>query len=195
MIKVGLTGGIGSGKSMVGNVFRHLGIPVFVADAEAKKLMHSNEEIRNKLMARYGPAIYDNSGQLRRSKLADIIFHAPEEREYVNKIVHPVVGEKFKAWANEKDAPFVVEEAAIIIESGAYKAMDALVVVTAPESLRISRVMQRDGVDEKDVKSRIRNQLPEHEKVAYADYIVKNDNLHLVLPQVITIFNALNEKV
>ncbi|MCL3782076.1 dephospho-CoA kinase [Prolixibacteraceae bacterium JC049] len=192
MIKVGLTGGIGSGKSTIAKVFRQLGIPIYEADIEARKLMETSSTIINALKARYGEDIYTDN-KLNRVKLAEIIFNNNDELKHVNQIVHPVVREDFLQWSECQDADYVIEEAAILFESGSHSIMDLTIAVTAPENIRIERVMKRDNIDAKQVKARINNQLPEETKVAWSDFVINNDNEQLIIPQVVEIDKKIKE--
>ena len=186
-IKVGITGGIGSGKSIVCKVFKLLGAPVFEADQVAKNLMNSNQEIIDHLIQLYGKEIYTDNDGLNRKKLAEIIFNNDIERERVNKIVHPWVRTEFEKWSQIQKALYVIHEAAILFESGFYKMMDFTILVTAPEEIRIKRVMKRDEVDTKIVKERIAKQWPDSEKRKLASFELQNDNSGLIIPQIIEI--------
>lgn len=191
MQKIGVTGGIGAGKSIVCQVFSHLGVPVFNADAQAKAIMHKDPEVKQQLTARYGSDLYDAAGKLNRKKLAGIVFKDEAGRKFVNEVVHPAVGRAFERWAGRQDAPCVIEEAAILIESGTYKKMDAVVLVTAPKELRIKRVMKRDSTTREAVTSRMAKQWDERAKKAMAHYIIANDDKQLVIPQVLTVYQTL----
>lgn len=187
MLKVGLTGGIGSGKSVVSKVFELLGIPVYVADVEAKRLMNSDSEIRSKLIAKFGSQVYDLNNNLNRKFLADIIFKQPEALQEVNAIVHPLVRKDFERWMVEYvDSPYVVQESAILFDTGLYQFFDKIITVTADEEVRIKRVMQRDSVSKEMVLDRMKNQLPEWSKIQRSDFVIYN-NSELVLPQIIKI--------
>jgi len=187
MIKVGITGGIGSGKSTVCEIFRLLGIPVFVADQEAKILMNSNTEVIEKLIHLFGKDIYTENRILNRKKLAEIIFNNDIQREMVNQIVHPAVRTAFMNWIEKQDSPYIIHEAAILFESGFYKMMDYTLLVTAPEKMRIERVMKRDGIETKNIKDRMEKQWPDSEKRKLASFELVNDNRDLIIPQIIKI--------
>jgi dephospho-CoA kinase len=187
MIKVGITGGIGSGKSTVCEIFRLLGIPVFVADQEAKILMNSNAEVIEKLIHLFGKDIYTENRILNRKKLAEIIFNNDIQREMVNQIVHPAVRTAFMNWIEKQDSPYIIHEAAILFESGFYKMMDYTLLVTAPEEMRIERVMKRDGIETKSIKDRMEKQWPDSEKRKLASFELVNDNRDLIIPQIIKI--------
>jgi len=185
---IGITGGIGSGKSTVCRVFQMLGAPVFEADVAAKQLYETSEEIKNGLIRLYGAGIYKADGKLDRKKLASIVFSDDIQLAKVNKLVHPAVRKQFENWLKEHaHFPYVIHEAAILFESGFYKIMDYTILITAPEKQRIQRVAERDGVDEETVKNRIKKQWPEEDKQKLADKILLNDNKKLIIPEIIQI--------
>lgn len=187
---IGLTGGIGSGKTTVARMFEELGVPVYYADDEAKKLNDTSETIKTGLTNLLGNELY-KEGKLDRKKLAEIIFSDKKILEKVNQIIHPEVASHFKEWVSRQKSPYVLKEAAILFESGSYQFCDAVILVTAPEEERILRVMQRDNVTREQVMARMRNQWPEEQKKALADYIIENlhqtetlikvKNLHILL--------------
>ena len=192
-ITVGITGGIGSGKSTVCKVFRFLGAPVFEADHVAKELINSNPIIRNGLISLFGSDIYTENGTLDRKKLAGYIFNNDIQLQKVNELVHPVVRAAFLKWAEEQTAPYVIHEAAILFESGFYKMMDYTILVSAPEKERIARVMKRDKVTEQQVVERIKKQWPDSEKRKLATLEIKNSDSDLILPGIIKIDKQLRE--
>jgi dephospho-CoA kinase len=185
-ISIGITGGIGSGKSTVCSIFKLLGVPVFEADTTAKYLVNSNPEIQSGLIDLFGNDIYTKDGTIDRKKFADIIFNDDFQLAKVNALVHPVVRAEFQLWVEEQNAPYVVHEAAILFESGFYKMMDFTILVTAPESIRIERVTKRDGATAEQVKSRIDKQWSDTEKMKLADIVIDNDNTKLIIPQIIS---------
>ncbi len=190
MLKVGITGGIGSGKSTVCQVFKHLGIPVYQADVEAGILMDTDIEIRNKLINLFGDSIYND--RLKRDIFAGIIFNNREALRNVNSIVHPAVRSRFFKWAeNKKDKKYILFEAAILFESGTYKLLDKIITVTAPEKLRIERVMAYKNYSVEKIRNIIKNQLPDKLKIKQADYVIVNDNKTLILPRILDIHNRL----
>lgn len=191
MKTVGLTGGIGSGKSTVCKVFRVLGIPVFDSDQEAKRLMVEDESLRAALASRFGEEVIWSNG-LDRKVLAEKVFNDPKALKDLNALVHPVVRQAFGDWVVLQTAPYVIMEAAILVETGGYKAFNELVVVTAPETLRIQRVMNRDGASEEQVVARVKNQADDAERLAVANHVVYNDDSRLVIPQVLAIHEALS---
>lgn len=191
MKRVGLTGGIGSGKSTVREVFRVLGVPVFDADSEAKRLMTDDAELRAGIGARFGMELFGPDG-LDRKALAAKVFGAPQALADLNAMVHPAVRAYFAEWAAAQRAPYVIMEAAILVETGGYKAFDVLITVSAPEAMRIARVMQRDGVEEKDVRARMESQASDEERAAVAQHVVVNDGSVLIIPQVLAIHQILS---
>lgn len=192
MLKIGITGGIGSGKTTVCHIFASLGIPVYNADRRAKWLMTNEPELVRSIKELFGPEAYYENGQLNRQHLGDIIFAEPEKREQLNALVHPAVWRDGDRWNEEnRDAPYTLKEAALIFESGGDKLLDKIIVVTAPEDIRITRVVRRDGVERAAVKARIAAQMPESEKVVRADFVIVNDGKQLLIPQVLEIHREL----
>lgn len=190
MLKIGLTGNIGSGKTTVAKVFELLDIPVFYADDEAKKVMVTDAILIDAIKQHFGPASYFADGALNRKHIASIVFNSSAELEKLNSLVHPAVFrafDKLEADAHEKGAPYIIREAAILFESGSYKTCNRSIMVAAPLNLRIARVMQRDGVPEEEVKKREARQMPEDEKRKLADDIIVNDDKQLVIPQIIAL--------
>lgn len=183
---VGLTGGIGSGKTTVGLIFKHLGIPVYEADIESKKLLDQPGELQQKLVMLLGKEILKD-GKIDRPVMAQKIFNDKELLKASNALIHPAVAENFQQWIKAQKALYVIREAAILFESGSYKDCDRIVVVSAPEELRIERVMKRSGASRKEIVQRIRNQWPESKKLARADYVIENDNQHSLIKQVIDV--------
>ncbi len=190
-LKIGITGGIGSGKTIVCEIFKLLGIPVFQADFVAGKLINSDAVIRSELISRYGNDIYQTDRKVNREKLAGIIFNDDAELEKVNKIIHPVVRNEFMNWVKNQEAEYVIHEAAILFESGFYKMMDAVILVTAPEEMRIERVIKRNGLTRENVLSRIAKQWPDSEKRKFATFELINDNKSLLIPKIIEIDNKI----
>jgi len=187
---IGLTGGIGSGKSVVAKIFATLGIPVFNADDEAKRIMQTSPEIKSKLIQQFGMDIYNESG-LDKEKLASIVFDDPFQLQLLNAIVHPVTIQAAKDWAAKQTSPYVIKEAALIFESGAADGLLKVTGVTAPLSLRTHRVMQRDGITKEQVDARMRNQISDTIKMRLCDYVIENNNQQMVLPQVLDIDKAI----
>jgi dephospho-CoA kinase len=190
---VGLTGGIGSGKSLVANIFNHLGIPVFHADSESKKILDSDLQVRFRFTEWFGPEIYKEDG-LDRAKLAGIIFNDPEILARVNGMIHPLVMQRFIAWCgNYRQKPYVLHEAAILFESGLYKQMDMSVLVTAPEDIRLQRIINRDKTTEDAVRQRMQNQWYDEQKYPLAGFIIVNDGVSPLIPKVLEIHKKLIE--
>ena len=187
MLKIGITGGIGSGKSTVCRVFSALGIPVFEADKIAKDLMNTNEEIRKKLLNLFGESVYLPDGVVDRKYLAGIVFNDPSLLKQLNSIVHPVVRQTFFDWCDKQKSPYIIHEAAILFESGFYKMMDKTITVVTNENERIQRVVKRDGLTLELVKERIRNQWSDEERIKLADFVIGNNDNELIVPQIIEI--------
>ena len=181
---IGLTGGIGSGKSVVAKIFTTLGIPVFNADEEAKHMMQSNPEMKSKLIEQFGSSIYHVSG-LQKEKLAAIVFNDPYQLQLLNAIVHPVTIQAAKNWAAKQNSPYVIKEAALIFESGAADGLFKVIGVTAPLSLRLQRVMHRDGVSKEQVEARMQHQISDTIKMRLCDYVIENSNQQMLIPQVL----------
>lgn len=191
MLKVGLTGGIGSGKTIVSKIFHHLDIPVYYADNFAKTLSDTDPEIIEKLSDIFGKDIYTPTG-LDRKKLASIIFRDPDALSKVNHIIHPKVREHFFKWCEQySDKEYIIQEAAILFESGAYKFFDMYITVTAPETLRINRVLSREETTAERIKKIISNQISEDEKIKRSHFVIVNDEKKLVIPQVLLIHEKL----
>jgi dephospho-CoA kinase len=190
MLKIGLTGGIGSGKSTVAKVFETLGIPVYYADDAAKRLMHEDAALQLKIQAQFGEAAYTN-GQLNRKYIADIVFTAPEKLELLNSIVHPATLQDAERWMQQQTTPYAIKEAALIFESGAQEYLDYVIGVYAPTPLRIQRTMQRDGVTREEVIARMDKQIDETIKMRLCDFVVTNNEQELLIPQVVALHQQL----
>lgn len=183
MLKIGLTGGIGSGKSTVAKVFEVLGIPVYYADDAAKRLMQEDEQLKQQLIAAFGPETYIH-GKLNREHLASIVFKQKEQLELLNSLVHPATIADANRWFALQSAPYVIKEAALLFESGTAEGLDYIIGVTAPETIRIKRVMNRDGVSAEEVKRRMKNQVNEELKMRLCNYVIRNNDREPVVPQV-----------
>ena len=189
---VGLTGGIGSGKSTVAKIFNALGVKVYNSDIEAKKIVNADAETIGLIKQKFGADIYTIDG-LDTKKMAQLVFNNKTALEELNAIVHPRVKKHFNNWVKQHQTDKVlIKEAAILIESGAYKGLDKIILVTAPEELKIKRVLARDGSIESDIRKKMATQLRDSEKEKYADYIIINNEKDLVIPQVLNIYNILN---
>jgi dephospho-CoA kinase len=184
MLKIGLTGGIGSGKSIVGKVFEMMGVPVYIADLEAKRLMALDTDVRRLLISRFGNQIYDSNSNLNRKLLAEIVFNDSESLKDINSIVHPAVRNDFKRWCEQySQTSYVIQESAILFDTGLYQNFDKIITVTADEEIRIQRVVERDSAGREQIVERIRNQFPESVRIEKADFVIYN-NTELILPQI-----------
>ncbi len=190
MLKVGLTGGIGSGKSTVAKIFQTLGIPVFDADAVAKSIMHTNGDVKAAVIKAFGETAY-HDGHLNRKYIADIVFKDPFQLEILNSIVHPATMQAAEDWFQQQDAPYVIKEAALLFEAGSAAGLDIIIGVTAPQHVRIHRVMQRDGVGRQDVLTRIGRQIEDSIKMRLCDAVLVNDGIEAILPQVLSLHETL----
>ncbi|UOQ68534.1 dephospho-CoA kinase [Hymenobacter volaticus] len=194
MRRIGITGGIGSGKSIVCRLFQVLGAPVYDSDARAKWLMGHDALLRDELTAAFGPATFDATGQLDRVYLARVAFADSAQLARLNALVHPAVGRDFEAWANARRAEghgYLLKEAALLYESGAYQQLDQIITVFAPQPVRQARVLRRDPhrtLD--DVLAIIGKQMSEEEKVQRAQHVVYNDDEQLLIPQVLALHHA-----
>lgn len=186
MVVVGLTGGIGSGKTTVAKMFLALGIPVYIADEESKKLLLSSKVVKRKLTALFGDETYEK-GTLNKPFIANKIFNNKALLQQMNAIVHPKVAQHFKRWLKKQEAPYVIKESAILFESGAFEACDLIITVTANEKLRIARVVQRDSTSEEKVRRIIENQWPEDEKTKRSNFVIVNRELEETQQQVLEI--------
>lgn len=197
MLKIGLTGGIGSGKSTVAKIFETLGIPVYYADAEAKRLMNSSETLKKVIRQNFGEATYEND-QLNRKYLAGIVFNNPEKLELLNALIHPVTINDAEQWMQQQSAPYSIKEAALLFESGAAENLDFIVGVYAPQALRIKRVMKRDGLTADEIMKRINRQVNEEMKMKLCDFVITNNEQELLVPQVLKLhqhFSGLSNKL
>ena len=173
---IGLTGGIGSGKSTIARLFAALGIAVYDSDTEAKKLINTSAEIKKRIVEVFGAEAYAE-GVYNRAYMADIVFRNPDKLAVLNSIVHPVLADDFNQWVAQQTSPYVIKEAAILFESGSYKNCDFIITVTAPEALRISRCMSRDGSTEAQVRARMAQQWTDAQRIALSDAVIENINL------------------
>ena len=187
---LGITGGIGSGKSVVCRVFSILGAPVFSADDEARIIMETDPGIMNEVEKAAGEKVYEN-GVLNRKKLAALIFNDREKLTAVNRIVHPAVFDRFRRWKENNNAPLVIFESAILFESGADKLADRVLNVYAPAEIRTERVMERNSLSEQEVVERIRNQWSDEQRSELSDYIINNSGNELILPSILRIYREL----
>lgn len=189
MLRVGLTGGIGSGKSTVAKIFETLGIPVYYADDASKRIMNENEELKGTIQKHFGEETYSND-ELDRKHLSSLVFNNPEKLALLNSIVHPATIKDAEDWMKKQNAPYAIKEAALIFESGSQQHLDKVIGVYAPKTLRIQRVIQRDNVTRDEVISRMNKQINEEIKMRLCDYVVTNDEQELLIPQVIALDTA-----
>ena len=190
---IGVTGGIGSGKTTTCQIFEHLEVPVYYADVRAKQLM-VQEPLKKKIIQAFGQNAYRN-GQLDRAYLADQVFRSKELLSVLNGLVHPAVADDFDEWLERhENVNYVIKEAAILFESGAYQAVDYTVLVVAPEETRIERVMARDGSTREEILQRMNNQWTQERKSKLADYIMNNDGYQLLIPQVLELHHKFSKK-
>lgn len=173
---IGLTGGIGSGKTTVSKIFASLGVPVFFADDEAKKLYEDPEVIEQAKSVLQSNDIVDDKGKIIRQKIATIIFNDEKKRSALNQLLHPLVKKRFDEWMSAQSFSYCIREAAILIESGSYKDCDEIIVVASSMEKRINRVMERDGVKREDVEKRINSQITDDERMKYANFVIQNNS-------------------
>lgn len=196
MLKLGITGGIGSGKSVVTQILSLLDIPVYVADAESRKLTARSPVIKIKLTEAFGNELYDDNDVLNKQLLASYIFNDKKKLQIANNIIHPEVEKHFLNWVDlHSGYPIIAHEAAILFESGLNRLMDKVVMVYSPLDLRIERVMKRDKADKLKVEERINNQMADEEKARLSDYIILNDNKHSIISQTVDLINCLNNNI
>lgn len=190
VLKVGLTGGIGSGKSTVAKMFELLGVPVYYADAASKRLYHTDRELMASLKEHFGEDIY-TADQLNRQKLAALVFNDPAKLELLNRLVHPPTIRDAEDWMKKQTAPYVIKEAALLFESGSVSGLDYVIGVYAPVHLRIKRTMDRDNVSREEVQARMNRQIDEDIKMRLCDFVITNNEQQLVIPQVIQLHRQL----
>lgn len=188
MLKIGITGGIGSGKSTISRLFSLLGIPVYYADRAAKKLMAEDLELRQAIIENFGPEIYTGD-ELNRAQLAEIVFRDNRKLQLLNSLVHPATIRESQNWMLAQSTPYAIKEAALIFESGSQDQLDFVIGVYAPESLRILRVMKRDGSPREKILARMKEQIDESIKMRLCQAVIINDEQHLVIPQVLELHN------
>lgn len=186
-LKIGVTGGIGSGKSVVTRLFQLLGAPTYDADQAAKNIMVDDESLRKELISSFGSDLYFADGTLNRSWLSKRVFNDQRELDKLNAIVHPAVIRRGGQWAAEQSGPYSVKEAALLFESGSYKALDYVILVSSPLAMRVERVVERDQTTPEAVMARVDKQLAEEEKIKRADFVIYNDERHSLIAQVYAI--------
>ena len=189
MLKIGITGGIGSGKSTVCTIFQILGIPVFNADIEARKL-YDEPRVKEAIILAFGDIMYPQ-GVFDKKAMADLVFQSADKLKQLNELLHPLVQIQFDTWLQQQVSPYAIKEAALLIEAGSYQQLDALILVTCPMNKRIERVMKRDRVTEDEVLARINKQLSEEDKRALCQYEIINDDRQLLIPQVLQLHHQL----
>jgi dephospho-CoA kinase len=195
-LKVGITGGIGSGKTTVCKIFETLGIPVYYADDRAKSLMVENKDLVARIKQIFGENAYTEEGELNRNYISQVAFTNPEKLKELNAAVHPVVLEDGIKWHEaQTHVPYTLKEAALLFESGSYMALDKIITVTAPVEVRIERVMKRNKTSREEVEARIAKQMPEEEKAKRSDFVINNDGEHALIPQVMEIHAKLLKSI
>jgi dephospho-CoA kinase len=191
VVQVGITGGIGAGKSLVCKVFSHLGVPVYHADERAKWLMANDPVLRAKITAHFGPLAYDRQ-QLNRQYLSKHVFNDQVKLELLNSLVHPAVNGDYKSWVKNIECPYCLKEAALLFETGSYKALDLTILVFAPVHVRVERVLKRDPFrTEEEIKAIIGKQMDEDRKKELADHVLVNDGESMILPEILELHNSL----
>lgn len=188
---IGITGGIGSGKSVVANILNSMGYPVYNSDDRAKILINKDSNLILKIKESFGN-VYNTEG-LDRQKMANIVFNNPEKLALLNSLVHPAVGHDFDLWVKKQSSSLVFKEAAILFETGIYKSLNKVILVTCPLPIKIKRVMERDSVSQKDVENRMKNQWSDEQKIKLSDYVIDNSGNKLLIPQVQKILNHLTK--
>ncbi|MEI9919025.1 MAG: dephospho-CoA kinase [Bacteroidota bacterium] len=192
MLQAGITGGIGSGKSLVCKIFQSLGVPVYDADSRAKILMSSDKILIDQIRNEFGDAAYNNDHTLNRKHISEAAFGNPDKLKKLDSLVHPRVGLDYSNWVDGQKTPYVIKEAALLYEAGSYKTLDKIIVVSASEEIKIKRIKARDPHrSEQMIRDIIKNQMPDSEKVSRADFVIVNDESQLVIPQVIAIHQRL----
>ncbi len=184
MIKAGLTGGIGSGKTTVARVFEVLGIPVYYADDRTKLLMNTNPSLREAIIRNFGKEAYVND-ELDRKYMAGIVFNNKEKLELLNSLTHPITIQDAEEWMSRQTTPYIIKEAALLFESGAAEKLDYIVGVYAPQHIRVQRVMERDKIPVEEVMKRISRQIDEEMKMKLCNFVITNNEQQLVIPQVL----------
>ncbi len=190
MLKIGLTGGIGSGKSTVAAIFNVLSVPIYYADKEAKRLMNENNSITASVKSLFGEKSY-SEGLLNRQFIASVIFNNPEKRIELNNIIHPATIKDAEHWMNAQQSPYCIKEAALIFESQSENKLDFIIGIHSPIELRIKRVIERDGISENEVMQRMQVQMNEEEKLKKCDFIIHNNESTLLIPQVVELHHQL----
>jgi dephospho-CoA kinase len=192
MLKIGLTGGIGSGKTIVAKLFESLGIPVYYADEATRRLMNTQPELKSSIIKHFGPGSYRDD-QLDRRYLAGIVFNNREKLDLLNSLTHPVTIRDADEWMTQQQSPYVIKEAALLFESGAAEHLDLIIGVYAPQHVRVQRVMERDGMPVEEVMKRISRQIDEEMKMKLCNFIIVNNEQELVIPQVLRLHEQFSQ--
>ena len=190
MLRIGLTGGIGSGKSTVAAIFETLGIPVYYADTAARRMMNEDAALKAQIIEHFGEGLYTD-GKLNREQMAALVFNQPAQLSLLNSLVHPATIADAEKWMATRHSPYAIKEAALIFESGSEKQLDYVIGVKAPEDIRMQRAMQRDGISKEQVQARMDKQMNEQEKLNRCDFIIHNDEQSLLIPQVVSLHQQL----
>jgi dephospho-CoA kinase len=194
MLKVGITGGIGTGKTVVAKIFETLGVPVYYADTAAKTIINTNSTVKQNIIAQFGPESYVLD-KLNTPYISNIVFKDKDKLQTLNAITHPAVIEDSRNWLQQQQTSYALKEAALLFESGSYKELDIIIGVTAPLETRIERVMERDNISREAVLEKMGKQMNEDEKMNKCDYLIYNNDMQLVIPQVLALNNILQQKV
>jgi dephospho-CoA kinase len=181
---IGITGGIGSGKTTVARIFEKMGIPIYIADEKARELTATHADIHKYIREKYGDELFNKKGELRRKKLGERVFSNKELLQELNDVIHPIVTEDFKQWTLEQNSPYVLKEAAVLFESGTYSSCDYIILVVAPKETRIDRVMKRSRLSREEVIARMNHQWSDEDKMALSDFVIYNDDDHELMPQI-----------
>jgi dephospho-CoA kinase len=192
MKRIGITGGIGSGKTTLAKLLAVLGYPVYNSDERARTITNTNSKILSQIRALFGDSVFNENAELNRQELARVVFADEEKLQQLNAIIHPEVAIDFEHWCNQQHHKIVFKEAAIVFEHGLEKQLDHVWVVSAPDELRIKRVIARSHIPEKEVRERMQRQLPQAVLVEKADVVILNDDNHLIIPQVIHALNQIS---
>jgi dephospho-CoA kinase len=188
---VGITGGIGSGKTTVARIFEKLGVPIYIADEKARERTATDSRIKNYIRETYGAELFEDDGTLRRKALGEIVFPDKEKLQSLNEVIHPIVAEDFTQWLSEQSAPYVLKEAAVLFESGTYKDCDYIILVVAPKELRIQRVIKRSGLSREEIESRMNHQWSDDDKIALSNFVIRNGDDDNLMSQVYEIHEDL----
>jgi len=188
---IGLTGGIGSGKSTVARIFNMLNVPVYNSDEAGRKITNEDPLVKRSIKNQFGDELFDHNDNLNREKLSAIVFNDSAALAKLNAIIHPAVAQDFNSWCANQSSPYVIKESAILFEHGLDKLLDGVIVVEAPDDLRIKRVMHRNGITEEAVRHRIQQQLPQEELVYRADWVIHNNEEQLLIPQVLAVYSRI----